>query len=195
MTKELFELTGLTKDELADRVVARMVRELLYGCGGDEAYGAAETTFAGQLQKQIRLGIDRGVRAIAAKHVHPQIEQLLEDLVLQEHNQWGEKRGEPMTFIEYLVARAQSYFGENVSYDGESKEEFRRRRGSTYDWKEDTTRAVYLIEKHLQYSISVAMKEVLKDAGGLLAGGIKGGIETALADLTKKLKVEVKTGR
>lgn len=195
MTKELFELTGLTKDELADRVVARMVRELLYGCGGDEAYGAAETRFAGQLQKQIRRGIDRGVRAIAEKHVHPQIEQLLENLVLQECNRWGEKRGEPVTFIEYLTARAERYFGEKVSHDGESEDEHRKRRGSSYDWNASTTRAVYLIESHLQYSIRVAMKKALKDAGGLLAGGIKGGIETALDDIAKRLRVEVETGR
>lgn len=196
MTKELFELTGLTKDELANRVVARMTRELLYGCGGDETYGgAAETRFAGQLQKQIRRSIDRGVRVIAERHVHPQIEQLLEGLVLQGHNQWGEKRGEPVTFIEYVVAHGRAYFGEEVNFEGQSREQYRKRRGDTYSWKADTTRAVYLVEKHLQYSVSVAMKEVLKDAGGLLAGGIKGGIETALAELTQKLKVEIKTGR
>jgi hypothetical protein len=186
---DILETIGLSKEELADRVVTRTVEQLLsQGCYSD--YEPAPSKFQKQLEKQIRRGIDKGVRKIGEEHVHPRVEELIRSTTLQQHNRWGEPRGEPQTFIEYLVSRADAYFTEQVDFEGKTKGEARG-----YSWSAKTTRVVYLIEKHLQYSIKKAMDEVLEDASKLLQDGLEGGIKTALGDLQKRLKVTVETSR
>lgn len=186
MTDLLAQL-GMTKEELADRVVQQAVRELLHDGAGDGYDGPAPSRFAEQLQKQIRRSIDRGVRAIGDR-VSPEVERLIEATELRETNRWGEPKGERQTFREYLVAHAQRYYTEQVDREGQAKNEVRY----PSDWRAHTTRAVYLIDRHLRSTIDGVLEQVVAEASKLFAGGLEAGVKQSLEELLQRLKVETK---
>lgn len=186
---------GITEDQLIEKIIDRTVDRLLesvgYDISGDElAEGTAltrrmdkaVTDLNGLVQKML----DAKVEELGDTHVKPLIESRLESLVLQQTNAWGEKVGKPVTFIEYLVRRADAYMTEEVDHNGKSKDQER------YDWRKHSTRVVYMMDKHLQYSIDAAMKQALASANSSISKGIAEAVKIALAETQAKLKVEVK---
>jgi hypothetical protein len=185
------ESLGLSADELADRVVNKAVEALLskHISGTDDGEpweGFDDSPFAAAMQKRIKEKVEEAIDQIAGKHVLPNVAAYVETLCLQETNKWGEKRGEPVTFVEYLVARANAYLAEEVDFRGKTKTE------EGYGWKKNTTRVAYLVHEHLQYSIETAMKAALTDANSKIVGGIEAAIKIKLAEVAASLKVQVK---
>jgi len=74
-------------------------------------------------------------------------------------------------------------FIEPVSYDGKSKSP------DNYGWSPRSTRIVYLINSHLQYSIETAMKNALATANKSIVGGLEAAVKIALQDAQAKIKV------
>lgn len=182
MAIDLAEL-GFTQEQLQNRVIESIVDRLTISDGGDDS------ELFRRLQNVIEKKINDAVEAVADKHVLPNVTQYLETLCLQETNRYGEKKGEPKTFIEYLVARAEFYMTEKVNFQGKAKAE------DSYQWKESQTRIAYLIHEHLQYAISTAMKDALKNANDSIIGGIHKAVKIKLEEVAKEFKVEVTTGR
>lgn len=180
---------GMTKAELQDRVVNGIVTQALasWAADGDGEGVAQESALSKRLQKIICERIDKDVNAIAAKHVLPNVSKYIEDLTLQETNQWGEARGKPITFVEYLIQRAEAYLVEKVDSQGKTKGE-----NSYGSWSGTQTRVTHMIHGHLHYSIESAMKEALKNANGAIAEGIAETCKVKLAEIAKSLTVEVK---
>jgi hypothetical protein len=92
-----------------------------------------------------------------------------------------------MTFIEYLVARAEAYLREDVNFDGKSKDEH-----SGYSWSKSQTRIVWLVNKHLQYSIESAMKDAVKTINDAVTEGLEKTVKVKLEEIAKGLKVNLK---
>lgn len=184
------EALGLSKEDVADRVVERIAEQLLSSYATDEDGELVETghsPFKKMLQDRIIARVNQSIDEIAAKHVLPNVTSYLENLCLQETNQWGEKKGKPVSFIEYLVQRAEAYLQEPVSHQGKTQKE------DTYNWRSNTTRVSYLIHEHLQYAISTAMKTALDGANKTIVGGIEKAVRIALEQVAGTLKVDVKT--
>jgi len=185
------EALGFTKEELQERVLDRLVQQLLTEKGFDP-YSEEETTVAStfrtQLDARIKQTINETINAIAEREVLPNVAGYIENLSLQQTTQWGEKRGEPITFTQYLIQRAQAYMMEEVDYEGRNKDEAR---GSWYGTKQ--TRIAHLIHKHLHYQIETAMKEALNVATGTIAKGIHETARIKLNEIAASMKVEVKT--
>lgn len=139
---DLFEALGISKKELQDRVVDRLCSEIT-----DDLYT--------KLQKQTQEYADKKVADLANKHVFPNINALIEDLTLQKTNQWGEKVGEKVTFIEYLIKQAEAYMNEPLDSQGKTREE------NPFQWQKKQTRIMYLINNHLHNSIESAMKNAI----------------------------------
>lgn len=190
-TEDLLAAAGLTQTELADRIVEQVVGRLLNTTGFDEdgdETGPFPSSFDRELRKKLKDKIDDAVESIAGRHVLPNVESYVENLCLQETNQWGEKRGEPVTFVEYLVQRADAYLNEDVNYKGMSKKQ-----GDSYGWRKDSTRIAHMVHEHLHHSIERAMKEAVTNANESIAGGIAKAVKISLAEISKALKVNVQT--
>lgn len=172
------ESLGLTKEELADRLVERLADQMLNA-------ERADADFPNQIQKRVTERINAAIDEIATKHVLPNMTTYLENFCIQETNTWGEKQGKSVTFIEYLVKRAEAYMQEPVSFQGKTKAE------DNYNWSKNTTRVSYLIHQHLQYSIETAMKAALKDANSFIVGGLDAAIKLKLTELSKMFSVSV----
>ncbi|TXH43920.1 MAG: hypothetical protein E6Q97_33490 [Desulfurellales bacterium] len=190
MAMTLEEL-GITKEELAERVVDRITDQLLRGYEFDEEgnEGPRASSFNQTLQKQIKELIDAKVAALAEQHVLPKVGDFIENLTLQETNKWGEKTGQTLTFIEYLVQRADAYMREEVDRNGKSKSE------DSYSWSRHSTRLSYAIDSHLQHHMESAMRKALADANASIAGGITAAVKLSLEQILINLKVGVQVGR
>ena len=183
------ESLGLTREEITERVVARIADTLLASVVADEDGDEVTTksVFARALERKVLERINAAVEEIAGRHVLPNVAAYVEGLCLQETNKWGEKRGRTLTFVEYLVERAEHYLREEVDYKGKTRSE------DSYSWKASGTRISHLVHEHLQYSIQTAMAQALKTANGAIVGGIEQAVKIKLAEVAASLKVEAKT--
>lgn len=183
------EALGFTKEDLQQRVVENIAAQLLgdtYSDDEDHSYIKA-SQLQRKLEELITERIDEVVKAQAEAHILPRVNEMIENITIQSTNQWGEQKGTPITFIEYLVKRAEEYMVEIVDRDGTGNGE------GNYKWSGRQTRITYLIEKHLHYSIETAMKEAMKTATSAIAQGIHETARIKLNEIAASLKVEVKT--
>jgi hypothetical protein len=188
MALDLNEL-GLTQEDLQQRVVDRLCDRLLSremaGEEGDIYLG--DSNLKHLLDKAIQQRIDAAMNAVADKYILPNATQRIESLMLQETNQWGEKKGQPLSFTEYLIKRADAYMQEKVNYEGKSKDE-----ANGYSWDGKQTRLTYIMHRHIQHHIGIAMKEML--GGGLeqLGKALEQTCQLQMRDLTHKVMESIK---
>lgn len=187
---------GLSQDELVDRVVNATATALLTSTvlrvadddeDEDTTYQVA-SPLKKQLDAEIQRRVDTAVAALLAQHIEPLVASKLETLLLVPTNQWGERKGEPETFLEYATRRADAYLTEKVNHDGKSQSE-----ANGYSWSASTTRVVHLANQYLKFEIERAMKAALADVNSRIAGGISAAVTQAMTDVQQRLKIEVKS--
>ena len=185
------ESLGISKDAIEQKLIEHLAQELLteiqYDYDDDSEY-RARSSLAKKLDALVKQHIDTTIKALADKHVLPNVSSYIENLTLQTTNQWGEKKGAPVTFIEYLTQRAEDYMQEKVNYEGKGKNE-----AGSYSWNGTQTRITHMVHQHLHYSIETAMKQALQIATNGIASGLQETVKTKLSEVSQKLKVEVKT--
>lgn len=185
------EALGITREEAAERVIQKLADQMLYDEEYDEDGNAfrGHSSFVTEVNKAIKERINAEVAKLGDTEIGPRIAGLIDGVVLQETNAWGEKAGKPVTFREYLVQRAEAYMTEQVNYEGKSKAESR----DTYSFSAKTTRVAYMVDKHLHYQIHSAIEAALKNANSTIAKGLHEATRIALNEVLAGLKVEVKT--
>lgn len=189
-TQELtLESLGIDENVLIGRLVDRLAENVLTSLHYDEDGGEwrGSNPFANKLTSMVTNRLNQVVEELAGKHVLPRVSEMVESLVLQKTNQWGEKVGQPITFIEYMTQRADAFMREEVNYDGKTKGQ------DSYSWRKAGTRVEYLIDKHLQYNIEKAMVAAVSDANKSLIEGLKEAVNIKLGQIAVQLKTEVKS--
>lgn len=188
------ESLGITEKEIIGRVVDKIVDRLLEDqirfSGDGEEEGWRETGFAKELDKRVKGHIDSTVSALFDAHVMGRIEELVNGLTLQATNEWGEAKGETITFVQYLIQRAETYMTEQVNYDGKS-----RSKDHYGAWTAHGTRISSLVEKYLNFHIEKAMKTIVAKGNETLVSGIEETVKIKLAEIAEKLTVEVGSKR
>lgn len=181
---------GFTQKELQSKVVDRISEKLMTrdSCDENGDLWVKSSEFKTALETRIKEGIDAAINKLAEEHLLPNVAKQVEEMCLQSTNEWGEKKGEPLSFTEYLIARAERYLAEKVDYDGNSKSE----KGG-YSWSGTQTRITHLVEKHLHYKIESAMKKAVQEANDVITKGITETVKIKLAEINAKLKITVKT--
>ena len=190
MDLKSLESLGITAEELTNRIVDKCVEQLMDDVNFDEDGDEwrARSAIAKQLDARIKKQIDDTVSALAEKYILPNVSTYIENLTLQTTNQWGEKKGQKLTFIEYLTQRAEDYMQEKVNFDGKTKSE-----SSGFSWNGTQTRLTHMVHQHLHYSIDSAMKNALRVATSSITEGLQETCKVKLGEIAQKLKVEVKT--
>lgn len=180
---EILEAIGLTAEELQERVIDRaaaMLAKRVYTRESDELHGAVQRV------------ITEVVGKVADEELKPWATGQIEAVVMQRTNEWGEAKGEAVTFRQYLVQRAEAYLLEKVDYDGKSREESRFS-GSSFTAK--GTRIAWMVNQHLHHEIEGAMKSALTTTNNAIAAGIQETVRLKLAEISTALRVEVKGTR
>ncbi|MCR5876968.1 hypothetical protein [Phenylobacterium sp. J367] len=181
---------GFTADELRTLVIERAADKLCAEVLGADTADYAEEALSA-VDRKIKAHIDEAITplidAAIAKHVEPYFSSEIEKLVFEETNRWGEKVGKTLTFREMVIERAQAYIEEPVSYDGKAKSQ------DSYNWRPNTTRIAYEVDKHIQYEISVALKDAIGNLNSSIASGLAGAVKVSLAQAVEGVKVAVTT--
>ncbi len=189
----LLKELGLSQEEIRNRVVDKMAEELFSSTALGED-GEVEYYNASQLKKDldklVTQRIDQKIGELFKQHCAPHIGKQIDEIVIQETNQWGEKTGaKPVGIIEYLMQRIDHYITEKVNYEGKAK------RDDSYNWTASTTRISYLINSHLQFHIETAVKNALQTANSQIAKGIEDAVKIKLGEVLNNVKCNVTTGR
>lgn len=183
------ESLGLTKKAVEKKVIECAVEKLLlhstYDEDGDKC--TVTTRLQEKMKTLIKERIDETINIFAEENVLPKVVEYIENITLQATNEWGEKKGEPLTFIEYLLQRAEYYMFEEVDSKGESERE-----NGGYSWKGTQTRVSHLIHQHLHYSIETAMKRAMADANSFIIGGLEEAVKIKLKEVQEKISVGIK---
>lgn len=189
------ELLGMTKEDLQTRVVERIAQSLMAESTtafdnetGDSYESTVESRAMKALKSLVRDRIDGKIRQIGDSLIVPRVDEMILTASFTKTNQWGEKKGETLSFTEYLVQRAEAYLAEPVDYNGKARAE-----DAYGSWKASGTRVAYLVDKYLQHSVETAMKEAVKNANDVIVGGLAETVKIKLAEVVKMLKVTVQT--
>lgn len=181
------ESLGLSKEEIQNRVIDQIVRSALSTVDMDEDGDeiAIRSKFARTIEDACRARIDQNINELGELHVLPNVDRYVETLTLQETNRWGEKKGSSVTFVEYMVERAEAYITEPVDYEGKTQAE------KGYGWSKSQSRISHMIHRHLHYSIETAIKTMLKDANANIVDGLETALKAKLEELQKAIKIAV----
>ena len=187
------ESIGFSRQELQDRVVTKMAANLLSGTpldmgfdiDADEAAKCSSYTSSMRtdLQVFIHRVINDKVEEIAVREVVPKVGALVDGAVLQETNKYGEEKGQPKTFIEYIVDRADAYMMTLVDRDGNERDP------KGYNSVKQT-RLTFLISKHLQEDIETAMKEAMKVGISSVVKAIHETVRIQLNTIAANMKIQ-----
>lgn len=173
----LLEALGLTKEELQERIIDNAVETLLSrkGCDDDEF----ESTLVQKIGTKIEAKLNQVCDAFIEKTVGPHVTAHIENAVLHPTDNWGNSKGDPKTFTEYVIARFDAYLKERVNNSGEVD----RYRDNTIE------RGAWLVTKHIRGVI----EQIIKDSIGTALATIKGGIEGQIKSTLDRTFVEVST--
>lgn len=177
MTKQDLAALGLTEEVVLENLVQRLFE---WHTTTDEEYA---NDFSQRLEKAVRAKVEERIDAAMNQHVLPKITEMVDGVCLQNTNEWGEKRGTPLTFVEYLTQRVDAYIREEVNYEGKPKSD------NVYGWSKRSTRIAHMIHEHLQYSIERAMVAAL----GEVNSSVRKGLEEAVKHAIESVKVTVNT--
>ncbi len=136
------------------------------------------------LEERVKKIIESTVTARCDAIVKPIIERGIEAFTFQVTNRFGEGDGKPTTLTEYIVGLAEVYLQGRVDYQGKPQ------KPDSYRYSENQTMLCWMIKEHLQYSISIAMKDAVKQViNGIapaLAETCEIQIRAAVTDLTAR---------
>lgn len=185
------EQLGITPEDIADRVARKIADTMLASYSDeydDETGETVQTDLPSKFQTLVRARVEAkvsaAVDAVAGRLLGEAVEQKIEALRFPQTNHYGEPKTEPLTALEFIAKRCDTYLSELVNHDGLS-----RSQSSYGDCK--TPRVVHLLEKHLKYTIETNMNNALKSANAQIVGGIEAAVKANLADIANKLNVKV----
>lgn len=195
MAELSIEALGISRDEIVERLVDRLAEQVLrLHIVADDLDGETpfdhpphKASLMHVIEQRVVEKIDQAIDDIAARNVLPDVASYVETLCLQETNKWGEKIGKPVSFVEYLVKRAEAWITEQVDYQGKPKGT------DSFSWRAHGTRISHMIHEHLDYQIRQAIQQALADLNKSVARGLHETVKLQLADVLNKLTVEVKS--
>lgn len=184
---------GLKKEEMAERLIKEMANRLLED--GEEfeeededgyAYRRRDTVFEA-LNKKIQDTIHAEVYALFDKEILPKVDDMLKNLMVPHTNRYGEKKEPDQTLLEYVARVADNYLNEQVDHNGKTQAQ------ESYSWRASSTRLMYAVNEHLQYTLSSLVKEQASTIQGEFATQVMEATKRAVHNLKLSTKTEVRS--
>ena len=185
---------GLDTEELGNRIVDQAVEALLNTTGFNpdtEEETRYESRFKREIEKRIQQAVDEKIAALAAVHLIPRVGEMIESANLRRTNQYGEPKGPAMTFIEYIVQRAEAYMSEDVDFHGQSKADLEAKNESTYNWRNCGPRLTVLMRRYIQDTLEKHAKAAITDVNQVVAKNIENAARSAISAAAANLKVGI----
>lgn len=190
MNIETLEALGISKEDLAQRVIEQCVESLLNSTGFNPETDE-ETRYASRFKREIEArlmkAVDDKIAALAAVHIVPRVGEMIEQANMVKTNGYGEAKSPPMTFKEYIAYRAESYMSENVNTRGLSKAED----GDSYNWKSEGPRLTVLMRIYIRDTLETHAKAAMTDVNKVIAKNIEKAALSAITSAAAAMKVSV----
>ena len=184
------EQLGITPDDIADRVAKKIAETMLVSYSDeydDETGETVQTDLPSKFQTLVRARVEAkvsaAVDAISERVVGGMVEERLTALTFPQTNGYGERKGEPLTLLEFIARRADTYLSEQVDSEG--------RAGRDCYGSARNPRVVWMLEKWLASRIKDDMERALKNANAKIVGGIEEVVKANLADIANRLSAQV----
>ena len=190
MDIKTLESLGINTEDLGNRIVDQAVDVLLNSTGFDpdtDEETRYESRFKREIQSQIQKAVDEKIAALAAVHLIPRVGEMIESANLQKTNNYGEKKGDPLTFKEYIAQRAEVYMSEDVDYHGKSKAEA----NDSYNWRNCGPRLTVLMQMYIKDTLEKHAKEAVNDVNKVIARNIQKAAQDAIAAAAANIKVNL----
>lgn len=190
MDIKTLEALGISPEDLGERIVDQAVDVLLNTSGFNpdtEEETRYESRFKREIEKRIQKAVDEKIASLASVHLVPKVGQMIETANMRKTNQYGEPKGDPMTFIEYIASRADAYMSEDVDSNGKSKAES----GDGYNWRSSGPRLTVLMKMYIQDTLNKSAKEAVTDVNKVIAKNIEKAAKDAIASASGAIKVSV----
>lgn len=184
------EQLGITPDDIADRVASKIAATMLAKVvpdyddeTGSEIETERPTAFQEMVRKRVARKVEQAVDALAEKYIGSELEGRLETMTFPQTNGYGEKKGDPLTLLEYIAKRTETYLTERVDYQG---------RAGYSASTADRTRVVWMLEQFLAERMKEQFSKALATANQQIVDGIAVTMKEKLAEVAAKLRVQVK---
>lgn len=184
------EALGISVESLEERIVDQAVEALLNATGYDPENDHEvryESRFKREIEKRIQDAVDAKISALANEHLVPKVGEMIESLTFQKTNNYGEPKGEPLTFTEYIASRAEVYMSEKVDSQGRGKEEC-----GSYDFRPNGPRLTVLMKLYIQEHLNACAKAAVTDINKVIAQNIQKAATDAIALASTNIVVSVK---
>lgn len=198
MAEITLESLGLTEEEIQNRIVDKVCDRILsnryfaYEDEDDEETSegfTGDSPFRKEIEKRINQGIEDKFRELADQHIMPYITRRFENLLITMTNQFGERKGEQYTLVEYLTKLTEDYMLEDVDRHGYPKKD------GDYSFKSQGTRIAYAVDSFLAEKMETAMNEVISSGGKTLAQGLLEVCQKQMANVATNLKTTVQRSK
>lgn len=189
MTELTLETLGISSEALTEKLVETLADRLLESSGYDEESGNfhGSGALAKRVNELVKAKVDAAVASIAEKHIEPLVSGLIENVVFQETNTWGEAKKPPMSFKEYLAFKAENWLREQVNYQGKTRDE------DSYNWSGKNTRIGNMVHQHLDHHVKTALTKAFTNLNAQVAGGLEEAVKMQLAGVLRGIEVGINT--
>lgn len=158
---------GLTIDQLQEMVVDKLVKYVLENNFDPDHFSTADRVH-NLIGDEIKSAVNKTIHDIANQHIVPRVDSIITSLVIPNTNNYGEKKCDSMTFIEYLLKQADAYLTEEVNPKG-----LTRKQSSGYSFDNAIPRIQYLIKAWLDAAIYDAVKQQMGKVNSAILDGLK----------------------
>lgn len=194
MDIKTLEALGISKEELAERIIESAVDQLLSSTGFNpetEEETRYESRFKREVEARVQKAVDAKIAALVEVHVLPRVGEMIESADMRKTNRYGEPQSPSMTFKEYIAHRADVYMTEDVDYHGQSKADLEAKGESTYNWCNCGPRLTVLMRSYIRDSLETQAKAAIADVNKVIAKNIEQAARDAIAAAVTNLKVSV----
>jgi len=194
MDIKTLEALGISKEELAERIIESAVDQLLSSTGFNpetEEEVRYESRFKREVEARVQKAVDAKIAALAETHVLPRVGEMIEAADMRKTNRYGEPTSPSMTFKEYIAHRADVYMTEDVDYHGNSKADLEAKNESTYSWRNCGPRLTVLMRSYIRDSLETQAKAAIADVNKVIAKNIEQAAKDAITAAATNLKVSV----
>lgn len=178
---DLLQQLNITKQELTNKLIDTLIDEYVHG-DYDHLYNELDRG----LKKYFKETIDSKLETIFKEQVEPLIHVKIDNLILQQTNEWGESKGKEYTLVEYLVDKSEHWLNEHVDYKGNGKRE------GSWGWRKDQTRLANMINEHLAYQIESALEKTIKNLKTTLNKSLEETLKIKLNNIISEFDIVIK---
>jgi hypothetical protein len=175
MDKQLLKDLGITRKDVLDKLVDRLQEAFMPMDADGDGSG-----FEAELHKEMTQRIEEGVRKALCDFTAPAIAEYCRKFVLNPTSEWGEKKGDSLTFVDYLVKSGRDFLEQPVDPWGKP--------ANTYGSDKKKTRLAFLATEALSDEIRKAAESYLKNQREILNKAMADALMAKAGEIVRVLK-------